>query len=333
MCADQQRYIRIQRRSANLLSRAGISTIANPKLVAATTLKAREKTISSVSKKHSKNQVTSYYLSSLRSGDLTPLHGVHVVRNFLSHSLCDLMVWESQLHQFESSRHRHFPTVDVPLRKMIKSYQKFHPLLQSTIYPYIKKLYKLRQAKFSVVDLFIVKYSTREQDHLKEHRDGSIISFNILLNQSSDFRGGGTKFSGIQGGLTLRNEKGGSIFHCGKLKHSGVKIVGRDSFRLILVGFLNVTSPSLVDEASRLKLRSLNSDDEYLRSLYLDKEPHLITKIPSSDKATVLTEEETTISGRKKVKSHTTSSGLLSCFRSRTTRKNFPQTLPSTLNP
>jgi hypothetical protein len=56
--------------------------------------------------------------------------------------------------------------------------------------------------------LFFFK-TTRLQDELKEHRDGSILSFNILLNKASEFRGGGTKFSGIQSGLTVRNEKGG----------------------------------------------------------------------------------------------------------------------------
>ena len=243
------------------------------------------------------------------------------------------MVAESQCSTFQTKRHKHFPTIDVPLRDMPQSYQQFYPLLQSTVYPYVRKKYKLRDATFNVVDLFVVKYSSRGQDELKEHRDGSILSFNILLNRASEFRGGGTKFSGIQGGLTIRNEKGGCIFHCGKLKHSGVKIVGRDSVRFILVGFLNVKSSSLVDDARRLSLRSLTSDDEYLRGLYVN-EVEATSFLKNNSTATEAAASIAAAAAGKKIGNKTTrassSGGLLSCFRPK--RKKFPQTLPNCTN-
>ena len=207
---------------------------------------------------------------------------------------------------------------------------------------------------------FIFLLTTRIQDELKEHRDGSILSFNILLNKASEFRGGGTKFSGIQSGLTVRNEKGGCIFHCGKLKHSGVKIIGRESLRFILVGFLNVQSATLVDDASRLSLRSLTSDDEYLRGLYKKQKQGQVTtlKLANADKkeassryvsttstrpatptpsatrsmtaAARLERSRTTTAATSKNNGNSASGGFLSCFRPQ--RKKFPQTLPKCRN-
>ena len=39
------------------------------------------------------------------------------------------------------------------------------------------------------------------QTQLKPHRDGSVVSFNIALNPSSEFEGGGTYFKGLESQL------------------------------------------------------------------------------------------------------------------------------------
>lgn len=41
------------------------------------------------------------------------------------------------------------------------------------------------------------------QTSLKPHRDGSVLSFNIALNPSSEFDGGGTYFAGLQDALRI----------------------------------------------------------------------------------------------------------------------------------
>ena len=261
-----------KRRSTRLLTSAGNSVVKSTHSNSAAMTKGSARTL-----KKDSEQLQTYYLPSWRPAAVTPLHAIHVLPSFLSRDLCDTMIYEAENSTFTTKRHKHFPTVDVPLRHMEESYRQFYSMLHSKVYPLARRLYKLKGAKFNIVDLFVVKYTTRGQNELKEHRDGSIISFNILLNPSKEFRGGGTKFSGVN--LTVRNEQGGMLLHCGKVKHSGVKITGRGSVRFILVGFLNVQSESLVTEASRLSLRSLTSDDEYLRGLYVDQEKAAAPKV------------------------------------------------------
>jgi hypothetical protein len=41
------------------------------------------------------------------------------------------------------------------------------------------------------------------QTELKPHRDGSVVSFNIALNPSEEFDGGGTYFAGLQDALRI----------------------------------------------------------------------------------------------------------------------------------
>lgn len=43
-----------------------------------------------------------------------------------------------------------------------------------------------------LLDAFIVKYDAERQNHLQLHTDASLLSFNILLNDGSEFDGGGT---------------------------------------------------------------------------------------------------------------------------------------------
>lgn len=266
-----------KRRSTRLLTSAGNSVVKSTSTHSTHSNSAAMTKGSARTLKKDSEQLQTYYLPSWRPAAVTPLHAIHVLPSFLSRDLCDTMIYEAENSTFTTKRHKHFPTVDVPLRHMEESYRQFYSMLHSKVYPLARRLYKLKGAKFNIVDLFVVKYTTRGQNELKEHRDGSIISFNILLNPSKEFRGGGTKFGGVN--LTVRNEQGGMLLHCGKVKHSGVKITGRGSVRFILVGFLNVQSESLVTEASRLSLRSLTSDDEYLRGLYVDQEKAAAPKV------------------------------------------------------
>lgn len=41
------------------------------------------------------------------------------------------------------------------------------------------------------------------QTELKPHRDGSVVSFNIALNPSDEFEGGGTYFAGLKDALRI----------------------------------------------------------------------------------------------------------------------------------
>jgi len=87
-----------------------------------------------------------------------------------------------------------------------------------------------------IIDLFYLRYSAvpGAQRGLSLHRDGSLFSFNVLLNEPSDFEGGGTHFE--PSGLTVRLARGAAVAHSGTVEHAGVPITSGE--RYLLVGFI-----------------------------------------------------------------------------------------------
>lgn len=85
-------------------------------------------------------------------------------------------------------------------------------------------------------DIFFVKYSAAAgaQRDLRVHTDGSVFSFNVLLNEPTDFDGGGTIFEAS--GLTVKPSRGTAIGHSGRVRHGGVAISRGE--RYLLVGFV-----------------------------------------------------------------------------------------------
>ena len=99
---------------------------------------------------------------------------------------------------------------------------------------------------FRFRDLFFVKYEAVEggQRSVGLHRDGSSLSFNVLLNDAGDFRGGGTYFDHPVN-RTFKIGKGEVLVHSGKRSHAGVEITaGR---RYLLVGFIDVGSEGILE--------------------------------------------------------------------------------------
>jgi hypothetical protein len=220
---------------------------------------------------------------SARDKGCTPLHAVHVVPNVVPRNVCELIVRESSARRFDTGRHKHFPTVDVPLRKLTHSHRTFSRLLEDAIYPELRKRFRLSaNCQLLIVDLFVVRYAKKgrgEMTELDEHRDGSIVSFNIPLNPAREYSGGGTFFPGL--GKCFREQRGTLIMHCGKLKHAGRKLYS--GVRYLLVGFVNVLDPeNIVSESQRLALRSLPRDDDYLRALWVGKPIYRASRRPGN---------------------------------------------------
>ena len=88
---------------------------------------------------------------------------------------------------------------------------------------------------FGFRDLFFVFYDVYKQNELALHRDGSIISFNILLNNENDFENGGTYIK--HSDKVIKIKQGDCLCHSGKILHAGNKITKGQ--RYILVGFLD----------------------------------------------------------------------------------------------
>ena len=90
----------------------------------------------------------------------------------------------------------------------------------------------------AVEDLFVCKYEAGAgQAGLGVHRDDSEVSFVVLLNDPSEFEGGGTTFVRGETPPAFRSA-GGCVLFCGLRVHAGRPITG--GVRYILAGFVRV---------------------------------------------------------------------------------------------
>ena len=121
-----------------------------------------------------------------------------------------------------------------------------------------------------VVDAFIVKYNAAEgQRELRPHRDGSVFSFNVALNELDEYDGGGTSFRLLQRGqdsnnataAVIRSDRGRILAHSSALVHGGNPI--ESGIRYVLVAFVSV-DPALKAWASELYQRIKDIDDNPL---------------------------------------------------------------------
>jgi hypothetical protein len=178
-----------------------------------------------------------------------------------------------------SDRHRGYATTDVRVDKMPELNKWLINLLQTRLFPVLARKHGFLVDTFKFRDLFFVYYNagvskkdTKEgqpcnssvdnknkepqQRSVGIHRDGSIISFNILLNSENDFIGGGTFFEednncivdnkvenkklvSMEGvyGKVYTIQRGDVLVHSGKLRHGGYEIISGK--RILLVGFVD----------------------------------------------------------------------------------------------
>lgn len=134
------------------------------------------------------------------------------------------------------TRHGNYPTTDIPVANLLSVKPYFDILFETSIANKIKSSYRLHaDIELILKDVFVVKYTESNQSFLEMHRDGSFISFNILLNNASEFEGGGTCF---EDNLIIHLQQGDMAIHSGLIKHSGLPVLR--GTRYILVGFVNL---------------------------------------------------------------------------------------------
>ncbi|OWZ21657.1 hypothetical protein PHMEG_0003746 [Phytophthora megakarya] len=136
-------------------------------------------------------------------------------------------------------RHASYQTTDMPCHQVAALNSWVRSTLADRLFPQVAKRYKLpKTQRLLFRDLFFVKYEARkgERSELALHRDGSVLSFNVLLNSADDFTGGGTYFDATK--LTVRISQGDAAVHSGKVLHAGAPVL--TGIRQILVGFLDV---------------------------------------------------------------------------------------------
>lgn len=153
---------------------------------------------------------------------------------------CQIMVQEAEdvarIRDWTRSRHGNFPTTDLPLTELPRTMsflkqtwvERLQPLLAAQFGNVLPDASRLR-----IADGFVVKYDAAQQRELKPHRDGAVLSFNIALNPSSDYVGGGTWFAALETPVVL--PQGHVVSHASALLHGGQTIT--EGRRYILVAF------------------------------------------------------------------------------------------------
>eukprot|EP00953_Heterococcus_sp_UTEX-ZZ885_P011625 6726-Heterococcus_DN1.PRE.3 len=110
----------------------------------------------------------------------------------------------SRVHGWTLARHAWHPTTDIPVAAIPSVARWMHQQLRDAILPTVAHLYDFQQSELTVCDLFVVRYtassgSGKDQSKLPAHRDGNLLSFNILLSDpSTEFKGGGTHFFSLR---------------------------------------------------------------------------------------------------------------------------------------
>jgi hypothetical protein len=166
---------------------------------------------------------------------------IEIFNNIYSIEICNWIINESENYAklnggWTTKRHINYPTTDLPLENITPIFNFVISTIEF-IFPKIQKLYNLpANVSLDIHDLFIVKYEENLQTELEYHRDGSHISFNILLNNEHEFEGGGTHFQKEDKIIKLKQTD--MLVHCSKLFHSGIKIT--KGKRYLLVCFINL---------------------------------------------------------------------------------------------
>jgi hypothetical protein len=160
--------------------------------------------------------------------------------NTYSSDICNYIVGECERYAKHNGgwavdRHTSYPTTDLPVDKIPSIFGLILETLK-TITARVTASYGLGDKMvINVKDLFVVKYSDDAQNRLEIHCDGSFLSFSILLNDTSEFEGGGTYFDD---GLTCCLNKGDMLLHSGQIKYSRLPVT--KGKRYLLVGFLDI---------------------------------------------------------------------------------------------
>eukprot|EP00041_Stephanoeca_diplocostata_P025730 m.680396 g.680396 ORF g.680396 m.680396 type:complete len:386 (+) comp22810_c0_seq90:206-1363(+) len=141
---------------------------------------------------------------------------------------------------WETERHHNYPTTDFAITSVPVAAAMWNSSLKQRILPMMNRLFGLDdEVELHVEDIFIVKYDAHAQSGLRSHRDGSHMSFNVALNPSTDYSGGGTRFATLD--TVVRIDRGDILMHSSGIVHAGVNVTS--GTRYILVGFITKLAP------------------------------------------------------------------------------------------
>lgn len=209
----------------------------------------------------------------------SPLHSIHVQTILSDEEAAECLrlakeyaaqsgSWDAP----DTERHATYSTCDFAVEECttLSDYlQEIH--FDGRIFGALSERYRVDEADLTYLDFFCANYQTRSSfspntmDRLEPHRDGSLLSFTVLLTPPDQFTGSGTVFDALRdvdpsaslylftGGVVRPPRAGDAVLHSGKLLH-GADIVTAGS-RTVLVGFVDVPfwwwRPSVLSSACR----------------------------------------------------------------------------------
>ena len=127
------------------------------------------------------------------------LLAAHLVRRCFSPEECQWLLGEVRAaashHGWQHARHKHYATEDLPLWRAPHAQAWILEQFRTRIAPLFARAFGVSQDVLRLQECFGVRYEPSGQAELRVHRDGTMFSFNVLLNESDGFEGGGTVFN------------------------------------------------------------------------------------------------------------------------------------------
>lgn len=209
----------------------------------------------------------------------TPLHHIYV-KSLLTDAEAARCVALATQHaeitgcwdQPDTARHAAYSTCDFAVEECdaLQHYLEEETGFVGRVWEHLSSLYGIAAEDMSFLDFFCAHYqadnddsnkkndssdnaavSKKTMDRLEAHRDGSLLSFTVTLNDPVAFKGGGTFFSALRdvvvvdsepvlraGGVVRPLRAGDGVLHSGKLLHGADAV--RSGTRTVLVGFVAV---------------------------------------------------------------------------------------------
>lgn len=187
---------------------------------------------------------------------------VYTVQRMLPATACATLIQEAESFATQNGtgwskrRHRDYATTDVEVACSPVLLTLCNDHLQAHLLPTMAALFGFELSELGVEDLFVVKYDMAGQTDLREHRDGSELSFVLCLNDA--YEGGGTLFRDPEKNTTVLVRPAGvgdCVLFCGRHLHGGQRITS--GVRYILTGFVRVYVAA--DEGRRAKVEEMVS--------------------------------------------------------------------------
>lgn len=161
-------------------------------------------------------------------------------RDECARAIASAEAWAERNGGWTTKRHFSVPTTDVPLSALPDLLPWFNRALATRLFPALLSRYPQaagRPSQLRVLDAFLVRYAAGAQAELPTHADQGQLSFTIMLNDPSEYEGGGTWFPELGRALD-----GGAAGHVvlfpSKVQHGGRSI--SKGVRYIVVLFVGV---------------------------------------------------------------------------------------------